>query len=92
VGREKETETLRECLAELQRGRGQIVTLIGEAGVGKSRLIAELKQTALAPPEEGLPPLWLEGRCLELSCECQLLALHRYVSRSSSAFRRKTTT
>jgi len=30
-------------------------------------LIAELKQTALAPPEEGLPPLWLEGRCLELS-------------------------
>lgn len=67
VGREKETETLRECLSELRHGRGQIVSLIGEAGVGKSRLIAELKQMASAPAEEEMPPLWLEGRCLELS-------------------------
>src|SRR5205823_2833846 len=43
IGRDGELAKLKEALAELLQGRGQIVTLIGEAGVGKSRLVAELK-------------------------------------------------
>ncbi len=42
VGRAQEKERLFKVLAEVRQGRGQIVTLIGDAGLGKSRLIAEL--------------------------------------------------
>lgn len=43
VGRLPETRRLRERLQELSRGRGQIVSIIGEHGVGKSRLLAEIR-------------------------------------------------
>ena len=43
VGREREVQTLRQALDDLKSGRGQILTLIGEAGLGKSRLIDELR-------------------------------------------------
>ena len=65
IGREKEFAEIKDALAETQKGRGQIVTLIGEAGVGKSRLVWELKQVA-ANADEDTRRLWLEGRCLEL--------------------------
>jgi predicted ATPase/class 3 adenylate cyclase len=66
VGRDEEFARLKEALAQVLEGRGQMVTLIGEAGVGKSRLVAELREVA-PTPEGGQPaPLWLEGRCLEL--------------------------
>src|SRR5436190_4896450 len=42
VGRDSELERLRDALGELTRGRGQIVLVIGEDGLGKSRLVAEL--------------------------------------------------
>jgi len=42
VGRDAELARLRDALAELSSGRGQIVLLGGEDGLGKSRLIAEL--------------------------------------------------
>ncbi len=44
VGRDQEFAQLKAVLNELSRGRGQIVCLIGEAGLGKSRLLDELRQ------------------------------------------------
>jgi adenylate cyclase len=41
VGRTKELEQLLAAFERAQRGQAQIVSLIGEAGTGKSRLIAE---------------------------------------------------
>jgi class 3 adenylate cyclase/tetratricopeptide (TPR) repeat protein len=41
VGRDAELETLRQTLAQAGAGRGQIVALVGEPGVGKSRLVWE---------------------------------------------------
>ncbi len=41
-GREDEMATLRALLDESRHGRGQVVDLVGEAGIGKSRLVAEL--------------------------------------------------
>jgi hypothetical protein len=42
VGRATELETLYQALERAGSGRGQIVAVIGEPGVGKSRLFAEL--------------------------------------------------
>jgi len=39
VGRQPELEALRQALAKAHAGHGQVVALVGEAGVGKSRLV-----------------------------------------------------
>src|SRR5262245_24221709 len=41
VGRQPELDALRQALEQAQAGRGQLVALVGEAGVGKSRLVYE---------------------------------------------------
>src|SRR5262249_24922310 len=41
VGRDAEAEHLRRVLGQAGSGRGQVVALVGEAGVGKSRLTYE---------------------------------------------------
>jgi predicted ATPase/class 3 adenylate cyclase len=41
VGRQSELATLQQALAHAGTGHGQVVALVGEAGVGKSRLIYE---------------------------------------------------
>ena len=46
VGRDGELARLRDAVAELARGRGQIVLMSGEDGLPKSRLVAELSREA----------------------------------------------
>src|SRR5215831_14784678 len=41
VGRQPEVEALYQALARAQTGHGQVIALVGEAGVGKSRLVYE---------------------------------------------------
>ena len=60
VGRDAELATMREVVDDVRRGRGQIVALVGEAGLGKSRLIAEARAQWDEPTEDA--PTWLEGR------------------------------
>jgi class 3 adenylate cyclase/tetratricopeptide (TPR) repeat protein len=57
VGREAESRALNEALAMLRNGLGGIVTIVGEAGIGKSRLVAESR-------ERTMDLRWVEGRCL----------------------------
>jgi class 3 adenylate cyclase/tetratricopeptide (TPR) repeat protein len=57
VGRVQEMSTLRSCVDDLGRGRGQVVVMIGEAGIGKSRLKIEIRESL----PDGMR--WLEGRC-----------------------------
>jgi class 3 adenylate cyclase/tetratricopeptide (TPR) repeat protein len=42
VGRDAESEQLRHILEQARQGRGQIASIVGEPGVGKSRLVFEL--------------------------------------------------
>jgi len=59
VGRDRELARLHGLLAEVERGRGQIVDVVGEPGVGKSRLLHEFR-LGLGPERV----LYLEGRCV----------------------------
>jgi class 3 adenylate cyclase len=58
VGRERELELLRESYERAKAGRGQAVSIMGEAGVGKSRLLYEFRQALT-----GEDLTFLEGRC-----------------------------
>ncbi len=42
VGRDREVDQLREALARAVAGHGQVVAIVGEPGVGKSRLVWEV--------------------------------------------------
>ncbi len=59
VGREAEVEALSERLRRLHAGEGGLVSVIAQAGLGKSRLLAEV---ARSEPARGVE--WLEGRSL----------------------------
>jgi class 3 adenylate cyclase len=59
VGRSREIQVLKEVYEKLKSGNGQVVGIVGEAGVGKSRLLLELRN-ALHSSEY----TYFEGRCL----------------------------
>jgi class 3 adenylate cyclase/tetratricopeptide (TPR) repeat protein len=59
IGRSREMETLKETLEKTQSGSGQVIGVVGEAGVGKSRLLLEMRN--MLPKGEHT---YLEGRCL----------------------------
>ncbi len=58
AGRERELARLGAAVADLRAGRGQVVLVMGDAGLGKTRMLAELLSLA------GEDVTWLEGRCV----------------------------
>jgi class 3 adenylate cyclase/tetratricopeptide (TPR) repeat protein len=70
VGREPELTLLQERWAEARAGRGQVICLMGEAGIGKSRLLLEF-QRRLA--DESVT--WLTGRCISYGKEMAYLPI-----------------
>jgi tetratricopeptide (TPR) repeat protein len=58
VGRHHELELLSSRLESAMRGRGQIVGISGEAGIGKSRLIFEFRESLA-----GKRLTYVEGQC-----------------------------
>ena len=65
VARDRELETLAAAAARAGDGGGpELVTVVGDAGIGKSRLLAELADRLAGP---GSPPprvAWRQGRAL----------------------------
>jgi class 3 adenylate cyclase/tetratricopeptide (TPR) repeat protein len=59
AGREREMELLLDGLQRAKAGRGQAYSIIGEAGVGKSRFLYEIRK---AVSNEDIT--FLEGKCL----------------------------
>jgi class 3 adenylate cyclase/tetratricopeptide (TPR) repeat protein len=59
VDRESETAILNNFLRQVENGHGQAVGLVGEPGIGKSRLLAEFRRQVA----DGRVT-WVEGRCL----------------------------
>jgi ABC-type oligopeptide transport system substrate-binding subunit/class 3 adenylate cyclase len=65
VGRERELAVCGRAVGDVVAGSGGILFLSGEAGIGKSRLLTEMRdllQTLGETPDR--PPAWLEGRCV----------------------------
>lgn len=61
VGRDEPLARLVAALDVVRAGRGRVAFVIGEPGIGKSRLLAELKKQAVgADPNTA----WIEGRCV----------------------------
>jgi class 3 adenylate cyclase len=80
VGRDAELQQLAGLLDVVRGGRGRVAFVVGEPGLGKSRLLAEFKAWALAstrnpesgsgaadgsaPVEAERPLTWVEGHCV----------------------------
>jgi class 3 adenylate cyclase/predicted ATPase len=56
VDRKQEVALLRKRWAQVKNGLGQVVLLSGEAGIGKSRLVYELKEQVATEPQAWLTP------------------------------------
>ena len=56
--RDKELAVLADCFEKAQAGQGQMVFIVGEPGIGKSRLLYEFRQRI------GDRATWQEGRCV----------------------------
>jgi class 3 adenylate cyclase len=65
VGREEQLAALDEALHDATSGAGSVVFVVGEPGLGKTRLVQECRKRFMAwvGAATGRLPLWLEGRC-----------------------------
>lgn len=59
AGRDAEIEALMVAFEKVRSGAGQVMGIVGEAGIGKSRLVYEFRERLA-----GTPHVWLEGSCL----------------------------
>src|SRR6266403_648331 len=58
VGREREIDLLREAFESAVAGHGQVAFVVGDAGIGKTRLLTELRRRIGTDAA-----LWIEARC-----------------------------
>ncbi len=63
IGRDKEFAEVYQRMQQLRDGRGHVMAVLGEAGLGKSRLMAEIRDHVLRNGLSGSIQ-WLEGRTI----------------------------
>jgi len=69
-GRSEELRSLHRLWDAAKNGKGQVVFIVGEAGIGKSRLVFELHRSLSA---ENIT--WLEGHCVAYGVHMPFLPL-----------------
>ena len=80
VGREPELSTLIMALHGTEEGKGSVVVVEGEPGLGKTRLVQECRKRFMAwvGARSGRLPLWAEGRCASYASTTPL-SLYRHL-------------
>jgi len=78
VGRERELRFLSECFEKVKTGHGQVVFIVGEPGIGKSRLLLEFRR------QLGDQATWLEGRAMSFG---RSIAFHPLIDLLKRNFR-----
>jgi DNA-binding CsgD family transcriptional regulator/tetratricopeptide (TPR) repeat protein len=63
IGRKPERDALYRLIDRTRNGQGQVALVCGEAGIGKSRLVAEAKAYAASQDF-----LLLQGNCFQVDC------------------------
>ena len=71
VGRQHELAVLGDLASRVRGGKGQAVSIVGEPGIGKSRLLHECAQHVAAPAGMAV----LEGRCVSYGSNIPYLPL-----------------
>jgi class 3 adenylate cyclase len=61
VGRDAQLARLLDAFGVARAGQGRVACVLGEPGMGKSRLLAELREQV---ERTDAPPAWIEGRSL----------------------------
>jgi predicted ATPase len=78
VGRERELQLLADGFAQAQAGHGQMVFIVGEAGLGKSRFLLECRKRL------GAEATWIEGHAMSFG---QSIALYPVIDLLRRTFR-----
>ncbi len=80
VGRDRELDLLRYRLRELDAGHGGVIAIVAETGLGKSRLLGELRSGWRADPEhqEGS---WIEDQLVSFEETTPYGLVHRRLAR-----------
>jgi len=77
VGREQEQAALERAFALAKEGHGQIVFVVGEPGMGKSRLLLECKRRL-----QGEKITWVEGPCISFGKSIPFLPIIEMLKRN----------
>ena len=77
VGRESELGLLRQRLHQAEAGQGQIVSIVGEPGIGKSRLLREFRRQVADDAA------WMEGQSIAVG---RTMAFHPLIDLARRAF------
>ncbi|MBI4638368.1 MAG: AAA family ATPase [Candidatus Rokubacteria bacterium] len=76
VGRDDALATLERAWAQARSGRGQAVFVVGEPGMGKSRLLLEFRQRV------GDTATWVEGDCISFGQSIPFLPIVAMLKRN----------
>lgn len=86
IGRDAELATLGDILLEAQRGIGRVVCLLGEAGLGKSRLLAEAHRQWRGGSQPAGPGAdrWYEVSCVSYESTRPYGLIQEFLRRAGS--------
>ena len=79
VGRDRERALFVEALDRLEEGAGGILSIIGDAGLGKSRMVEELRRMWMSRETGRTRSSWMEHRVSSIETEIPYVLVERWL-------------